>query len=189
MQKPEFQQMRTFIGICHSIRTTHPARFARLREMFERHPTAGVDIIDLRAQRNPVWGGIDYAAVYPKGESVISANECFYKVPNKNAHDMRKVKRAARGTIRDQVDAFRTSTPCGCGSSLKLQVDHVRHFDDLITTFLAGRVPTEFAYTDGREPIFMEPLGSEWSDFHRNNATLRMLCQVCNGARPKWIPT
>ncbi len=188
MLKPEFQRLRAEIGVCNSINTTHPTQFARLREMFSRHPTAGFDIIDLRAQRNPVWNCIDYVAVYPTYESVISANECFYKVQNKNAHDMRKVKRAARGMIRDQIDAFRTLTPCECGSTLKLQVDHVRHFDDLITTFLAGRIPTEFAYTHGCEPIFTEPLGSEWSDFHRSNASLRMLCAVCNAARPKWVP-
>ena len=187
MQKKEFQQTRIDIGLCNSIRSTHPDKFARLREMFGRHPTAGEGIIDLRAQRNPVWGGIDYVAVYEKCEWVISANECFYTNQSRAAHDLRKVKRAARTTIRHQVDAFRNQTPCACGSSSKLQVDHVRHFDDLITTFLNGRIPTEFEYTDGREPVFQEPLATEWNDFHRKNATLRMLCASCNVSRPKWV--
>jgi hypothetical protein len=186
MNKKDFQLMRTEIGLCQSIRDTHPSKFARLREMFSKHPSAGVGIIDLRAIRNPVWGGIDYSAVYANCESVISANECFYKNQSVNAHDMRKVKRAARTCIRDQVDAFRTHTACSCGSTLKLQVDHVRHFDDLITTFLAGGVPTKFDYTAGREPIFKEPLLSDWSEFHRVNSTFRMLCAACNNARPQW---
>ena len=99
MQKKEFQQTRIDIGFCRSIRTAHPIKFARLRDMFSRHPTAGSGIIDFRAQRNPVWGGIDYVAVYPTGEWVISANECFYKNQSRAAHDLRKVKRAARTTI------------------------------------------------------------------------------------------
>ena len=189
MQKKEFQQTRSDIGLCHSISTTHPDKFARLREMFGRHPTAGNDIIDLRAERNPTWGGIDYVAVYPTGEWVISANECFYKNPSPGAHDLRKVKRAARTTIRGQIDAYRTTTPCGCGSTIKLQVDHVRHFDDLITTFLHGRLPVEFDYTEGREPMFQEPLATEWNEFHRKHATLRMMCGACNNARPKWVRT
>ena len=188
MEKKEFQRTRSEIGLCHSIRTTHPVVFARLREMFRRHPTAGEGIIDLRAQRNPAWGGIDFVAVYGTCEWVISANECFYTNPSLAAHDLRKVKRAARTTIREQIDAFRTMTPCRCGSTVKLQVDHVRHFDDLITTFLHGRLPTEFDYTDGREPRFQEPLATEWNDFHRKHASLRMMCQACNNSRPKWMP-
>ena len=187
MEKKEFQSLRNIIGVCYSIRTTHPDKFARLREMFSRHPTAGVDIIDLRATRNPVWRGIDYVAVYPTGEWVISANECFYKRTSKAAHDIRKIKRAGRATIRDQIEAFRTATPCPCGSTFKLEVDHVRHFDDLITTFLNGRIPTEFDYTDGCEPIFQEPLASAWSEFHQTNTELRMMCKQCNEARPKWV--
>ncbi len=187
MQKKEFQQMRIDIGLCNSIRERHPVKFARLREMFSRHPISGSGIKDLRSQRNPVWGGIDYVAVYEKGEWVISANECFYSNPSKAAHDLRKIKRAARTTIRHQVDAFRNFAPCACGSSIKLQVDHVRHFDDLITTFLHGRLPTDFDYTEGREPVFQEPLATEWNDFHREKATLRMLCAACNVSRPKWV--
>ena len=186
MLKPEFQTTRARIGLCSSIRDTHPDDFARLRELFSKHPTAGEGIIDLRACRNPVWQGIDYIAVYEEGEWTISANECFYKKPNKAAHDLRKMKRAARTTIRGQVDAFRNTTPCECGSTLKLQVDHVRHFDDLITTFLHGRLPLEFDDTEGREPVFQEPLATEWNDFHRENGTLRMMCAACNVARPKW---
>lgn len=179
--------MRNIIGVCHSISTVHPVKFARLREMFSRHPTAGEDIIDLRAVRNTVWHGIDYVAVYPTGEWIISANECFFKRLTRTAHDIRKVKRAARSTIRDQIEAFRNPTPCQCGSSFKLQVDHIRHFDDLITTFLDGNTPTEFDYTDGSEPIFQEPLRSEWSEFHRANATFRMMCATCNNGRPRWV--
>lgn len=186
MEKKEFQSMRNIIGVCNSIRTHHPDKYARLREMFERHPTAGVDIIDLRATRNPVWHGIDYVAVYPTGEWVISANECFYKRTTRVAHDARKIKRAARATIRDQIEAYRNATPCLCGSRIKLEVDHVRHFDDLITTFLNGRIPTEFDYTDGCEPIFQEPLATEWRIFHETHAELRMLCKNCNAARPRW---
>jgi hypothetical protein len=186
MDKKEFQALRTVIGVCRSIRTAYPDKYARLREMFERHPTAGIDIIDLRAARNPVWGGIDYVAVYPTGEWVISANECFYKNSSKPAHDNRKIKRAARAAVRDQIEAFRNSKPCLCGSRVKMEVDHVRHFDDLITTFLDGRVPTEFDYTDGCEPIFREPIATEWRDFHQANAELRMLCKKCNAMRPRW---
>ena len=54
--------------------------------MFSKHPTAGEGILDLRAQRNLAWGGIDYVAVYDSCEWVISANECFYKNPSKEAH-------------------------------------------------------------------------------------------------------
>jgi hypothetical protein len=187
MQKKEFQQTRIDIGICQSIRTIHADKFARLREMFSRHPTVGEGIIDLRAQRNPVWGGIDYVAVYESCESVISANDCFYVKLNRGAHDLRKVKRAARSTIRSQIDSFRNNTPCQCGSTYKLQVDHIRHFDDLITTFLNSRLPTEFDYTEGSEPVFQEPLATEWNDYHRSNATLRMMCAKCNVSRPKWV--
>ena len=123
MLKPEFQTTRNRIGLCESIRDEHPVEFARLREMFARHPTAGEGIIDLRALRNPIWGGIDYIAVYPTGEWTISANECFYKNPSKESHDLRKVKRAARATIRGQIEAYRNPTACGCGSTIKLQVD------------------------------------------------------------------
>ena len=122
MDKKEFQQTRIDIGLCSSIRTAHPIVFARLREMFSRHPSAGTGIVDLRAQRNPAWGGIDYIAVYDSGEWVISANECFYKNPSNEAHALRKIKRAARTTIRDQIEAFRTTTPCECGSSIKLRL-------------------------------------------------------------------
>jgi len=187
MLRPEFQTTRNRIGLCESIRDEHPVEFARLREMFARHPTAGEGIVDLRAQRNLAWGGIDYVAVYDSSEWVISANECFYKNPSKEAHALRKMKRAARTTIRDQIEAYRTTTPCECGSSVKLQVDHVRHFDDLITTFLHGRLPLDFDYTEGREPVFQEPLATEWNDFHHSNATLRMMCASCNVARPKWV--
>jgi hypothetical protein len=187
MKKSEFQALRIEIGCCERISTQHPEAYARLIEMFKKHPTAGDDILELHARRNPIWRGIDYYAEYADDVVyTISANECFFKTNSPEAHAIRKMKKAARSTIRDQIEAVRTTTPCTCGSSLNLQVDHVRHFDDLLMTFLNGRVPLVFEYTAGCEAVFMEPLRSEWRDFHQRNAELRMLCQKCNSSRPKW---
>ena len=110
MEKLEFQTLRAQIGTCENLATHHPQEYARLRELFRRHPTAGEGIVDLHARRNPVWGGIDYYAVYDHAEFTISANACFYKNPSKEAHQRRKMKMAARTTIRGQIEAFRTAT-------------------------------------------------------------------------------
>ena len=186
MNKSEFQALRAELGICENISIRHPEAYAKLIELFSHNPKAGEGILELHALRNPKYGGIDYHAVYATGEYTISVKECFIKNNTVEAQALRKVNPAARTTIRAQIEAARTRTPCPCGSTLKLEVDHVRHFDDLLTTFLNGRVPLEFEYTAGCEAMFLEPLASEWREFHQTHAELRMLCKQCNLKRPRW---
>lgn len=103
-----------------------------------------------------------------------------------------KLIKALRDTVEYQIQEFREKVPqfCEeCGSTEKLQVDHIIMFKDLIKVFNRNReLPTEFNELGRHQLIFKEEdkqYENDWIQYHKDEATLRILCQKHNLARNK----
>ena len=97
------------------------------------------------------------------------------------------LNRLLRTSIMSQIQEFRKSVKnqiCElCNSIENLQVDHINLFSDLVKEFNSTRnIPTEFIGC-GEILSFIDKdisYKNEWIEFHKKNATFRILCQNCN---------
>jgi hypothetical protein len=101
-----------------------------------------------------------------------------------------KLMKAMRYSVESQINEFRQKVPkfCEeCGNTENLQVDHIIMFKDLIKEFNHNREPpTEFNELGRHELIFKEQdkqYENDWIQYHKDEATLRILCQKHNLAR------
>lgn len=96
--------------------------------------------------------------------------------------------KAFRSTIQDQIDAFRSSHCEQCWRR-GTDVDHVIPFKTLVEAFKQtaldywGSAATQrySVYKQGTEYFFVDPATAQaWWEYHKNNASLQMLCKVCH---------
>lgn len=106
------------------------------------------------------------------------------------------VARAARLTVHDQIEAFRSTAPAGdcelCREPMGglLHVDHIVPFDELLDDWVQSVGTYESVAQNASNPPDCDPqLGTDavpsWSAWHRERARLRMTHKSCNLRRPR----
>jgi len=105
---------------------------------------------------------------------------------------------AMRSAVYDQTAALKNRAMYVCelcglqdADPAKFHVDHIKLFSQLKAEFMdmwsASRIPTKFNYESG--PIYFKEVDAgfraAWQQYHRDYATLRILCVRCNLKRSK----
>ena len=188
------------IGLCENLLSKNPAAFQFFKDLFNRHPEKerkGVPLlIDIHIRKfpktNPRKTLLEIAdhqfwiAKSDGTEESISWNTCAKGEGNPVG---KKLNWAMRQAVEPQIREFKTArrgSPCEfCGSHEKPTADHIKKFKDLKDEFLALRPdhPTEFAKNEFAQEIFRaedEEFVRSWQEYHKVNATLRILCEPCN---------
>lgn len=171
----------------------HPFLF----ELIKRHPDADLkpirSISFFKAYPNPITGDISSPHVVfvnqDGSEEAFSWNSC---VTGKD-HGGSKILAAMRSSIASQVLEFKFSEKkvCNiCGSTGKLEVDHLDSFSHLAEYFLYSRkdIPTEFIKGEDSRLWFKDSdsaFEKDWVEFHIKNATLQLLCKTCHKRKTK----
>lgn len=115
--------------------------------------------------------------------------------PSGNLTDNEIVSKAARNEVTVQIREFRTQTlvpsTCElCGGPItpctETEVDHIVFFKHILETFLALH---GYNYKTLKIKVannyFTEPeLANHWREYHKENATLRIVHASCNAKRP-----
>ncbi|MGG6270248.1 DCL family protein [Leptolyngbya sp. AN03gr2] len=102
---------------------------------------------------------------------------------------------AYRCEIQAQIDKQkgRGKDVCACcGSTEKIQIDHVKDFIVIVNDFelFQGIQEQVIAMTDhpsivGEKRFTDRDFAEQWQEFHRANATYQKLCGYCNRKKPK----
>ena len=119
---------------------------------------------------------------------------CFGTGVLADENKMYKVKEAARKAVEDQKKEFRSSVKDECQKcgkkayGLELQVDHVINFMDIFNNFIK-----KYGYEDNflieniNKDLYVtwwyftnEELKEKWRKYHKENATLQLLCVPCH---------
>jgi len=191
------------MGITSSIRETSPTEYEFFHELIKRHYsykekwTHGSDLAIRRDVMNPQTFALDI--VNSDGTIMeISWRKC---VTGKSESQSDLFHAALRSSVADQIAAFREQSShvetCGiCDKRMDPHdnhVDHILHFATLVANVMALHeditIPTEYE----KEPLtyrtrFKEedlPVAQLFSAYHREHATLRMVCSACNMKREK----
>lgn len=195
------QQLKYFrkkindIGLCNSLKHSYIDAYEELIELFQNHPEYPEKINNV----------VDIAIVYNKLNNSyfelqlikndgttddISYIKCIQK-PSKDSN----LKSAMRYAIVDQILEFKNNCDelvCEiCKSDYIIQIDHVILFKQLYYDFLSQNtlpIPTTFDNTYYHSAMFKEcdkEFENSWSDYHKNHALLRCLCNKCNQNRNK----
>ena len=93
-----------------------------------------------------------------------------------------------RNVINDQIIEYRTAQNklvCEfCQSTDNPHVDHIIHFEKLMKDFIKeNKAPETFLHECNKKIRFRqedEAFKTKWQQYHRENATLRILCAKCN---------
>jgi len=186
------------VGICNSVKQTHPDVYIFFVSLFQRHPEKErkeVSLItDISIRRFPkanphhplAVSDHQFFIIKNNGtEDSISWNTC---VRGKINPVEKRLNWAMRLAIKEQIRDFKSKTPnpCEfCKTTVNLTVDHIIKFkqlkDDFIT--LNPAYPTEFSKNELSQEVFREEdkcYSDLWQKYHYDNATLRILCKVCN---------
>ena len=181
MKKEEWQALRLALGPGLVLGDA----FVAICKQLERHPYYD-DVFHPITQLELKKGKFKCLDLDANGR-MVSMNETFLgdKTRTKAHCEERRFKEACRSTVQYQVDKYRNTTPCPCGSIEKLEVDHIIHFETLIAGHFIERPDTNAYGKDGVKTIFVGQVAENWRNYHQTNATLRMLCKTCNCKRAK----
>lgn len=188
------------IGLCKSLKTLNEPFYHFVCELFKRHPRYEEKcngMIDLEIILN-TNGSYEFMILKKNntGNIDISWPKC---VTAKEKTNKDLLLSALRSSIEDQTSEFRNKSrtiTCELCNNLfdeETHVDHIRDFSHLVNDFLSTcsiERPTSFEdMTDGtnRKTFKQEnnDFRQQWEKFHRDNASLRLICKSCNLKRPK----
>lgn len=181
------------IGLCDSIKDNYKDFYDLLLDLFKKHPdypckTEGM--IDVKIIRNKIQK--QYYEL-----NMIKEDNTIEDISWRCCLEARKSKIAAayRSSVVDQILHFRKQSEdicekCGIDNG-KFHVDHIYHFYKLVNDYektITTSKPTKFdTLEDNRARFSTEDRDYElaWQLYHKENATLRMLCEQCNLRRSK----
>ena len=191
------------IDICDSVKVKYPEYYNILCELFKFHidyinKTDGM--IDIKIQNNAMNSGLETIIIKesPKNNIDISWNSCAHL---RFKNEINHLNDSLRSRISDQIIHFRcnNSNKCvKCGEvKSDMHVDHIIQFEELKGKFLKIcfedniSIPKQFSeLTDGTNRSCFRPEDSEfsnkWYEYHKEHATLRILCKNCNLTRRKY---
>ena len=183
--KQKIKSLIAEIGLTPSLKGT--PHFDFFQQVIARHPEQWGKADDIGIRQNPVFYSTEVFGVWGGKTYPVSMDKCInMKLPSTRA----EMYEAMRNTINDQILAYRATCDvieCAfCQSTVRVEVDHIILFSDLVKQFLNDRtdLPKSFGRNNG-SAVILKP-GSfcdEWQAFHQDHATLRLLCRECNGAR------
>jgi hypothetical protein len=182
---------------CSSLKNIHPDAFLFFKQLLQRHPykeTKGVSkIIDIEIKKyaltRKVIGYSDFQIVMKLNDNT-SDSISWVKSCNKQDNPVgQKLRWAMRLAIRPQILEFKTQnkkTSCElCNTTKELSVDHIIKFRTLCTDFvdMHQEYPNLFDRNKFAQEVFRKcdaVYEQKWLDYHKTNATLRILCVTCN---------
>ena len=183
------------IGLCSSIKKSHPEEWDFFIYLFERHsnyPEKFDGLKDISIRYNPVFKNqLETIIIKDNGDEddVSVLNKCITGKPKDN------LTIAMRNSILPQILEFRNNNSliCElCRSVKNIEVDHFEpQFIELKTAFLNnwnGTPPIYFKQNKCHSKIFInDDISFEkgWNEYHKKNARLRILCKKCNSSRKK----
>jgi hypothetical protein len=200
--KEDITQRIKQIGITSSIRETSPAEYEFFNELTKRHAASEEkrkDMVDLSIRQDAInKKALAIDIVNSDGSRTeISWSKC---VTGKQETTHSKFHAALRYAVTDQIAAFREANHVEicelCDTSMdphgRGQVDHILHFEILVDNFMALQefmMPTEYE----KEPVtyltrFKEEdqnIARRFAEYHKEHATLRIICAQCNLKREK----
>lgn len=187
------------IGLSDGLRGSNPEVYAFFVSLFQRHPEKEKKevslITDINIRRFP--------KANPKGPLCVSDHQ-FFIIKSDGTEDSiswnscvtgainpveKRLNWAMRNAIVKQIIEFKMANkkkPCEfCGTYSNPTADHIVKFMKLKDDFLLLNplYPTEFSKNVLAQEVFREEdiaFTQSWYDYHRENATLRILCKECN---------
>jgi hypothetical protein len=191
--KAYFRKIMDEIGFCESIKTHFPLYYDEICELFKRHPenkSKMFGMVDIKLQNHLQFNNRCFFILYENGKlDNISYNLCISGKPKNN------LKMVMRSSIKPQIDDFRINNKLVCEfceSKKEPQIDHIIHFEKIYQDFLkvnVEQVPTAFIKNLYYVNSFRDedkPFETAWVKYHKENATLRVLCRNCNIKREKY---
>jgi hypothetical protein len=185
------------IGVCHSLTKEHP-HWDLFMYLFSRHseyPEKCNGLVDVKIQYNPTFKNqLEVIIIKENGEEddISVFDNCIRGKPKDN------LSIAMRNAILSQTLEFRRNSELVCNiekckSTKKLVVDHYEpQFIELLSTFKKdvwkGPLPCSFNENRSHSKVFKETdsaFEEEWYNYHKQHATLRILCEKCNSEREK----
>jgi hypothetical protein len=189
------------IGLCESIKTSHPDKYRVLSFLISKHPKRKAEgHVDLSIRL--AYGGTNTLFfILPDGSSdSISWNKC---ITGKNETHAETLIEVMRNEIYFQTHDFKVAclssgdVTCGmCGvictdeggtKSNTIHVDHhIVPFCDLVLVFLkqnSGSIPSVFDKRLNQYKCFRRLDGQfkmQWLEFHKMHAQFQILCCTCN---------
>jgi len=191
----------TAIGVTPSIRETSPAEYEFFHELVKRHAAHEEklkDLSDIAIRQDAIKKkALAIDIVNTDGtRTEISWRNC---VTGKSEPLRSKFHSALRYAVEDQIAAFREQSKVEicelCDKPMDphdTHVDHILHFETLADNFTALQaitMPTAYE----KEPVtyltrFKEEdqnISQRFAEYHREHATLRLICEPCNLKREK----
>lgn len=188
------------IGLCDSVKGKDPMLFDQLHAVLQQHPDSEEKLsgmTDIRVVSNKFKNGKEVYIVKANGDMVdMSWRLCASGKPKTLKAELLS---ALRYSIEDQIQEFKGGvcidrcTACNrltCGSH---HIDHVTHFAKLVQDFHGStelRRPTTFIDAEdgsNRRDFRLDDkeYADAWKAYHKQHATLRVLCKSCNLTREK----
>lgn len=186
-------------GLTPSLKTTHPKVYTFFESLFQRHPDKVRKevsfLTDISIRKFPTTKYKKNLDVRDHQFFIIKNNGTEDSISWNSCVDMsviafeKRINWAMRYSIKEQIIEFKNSNknkPCEfCGTYSDITADHIIKFKKLKDDFLSEnpKHPTEFSKNKFSSDIFREEdieFEKLWQEYHRKNATLRILCSSCN---------
>ena len=207
--KTKNEAMKCFGTILSSSRigaSCPPSFMPDMMELIRRHPNAeqkiGSGIEKFEVRENPVFKNQKtfYLVRNDGSETDFSFRMC---ISGKSPTTWANFCVAARNSISSQIIIFKTAAFLGVDAAKcqitgedvewnSCHVDHVTPFSDLLQMFIEQKsIDTSIEHTKGGEDgsvtrIFTDStLDTQWKEFHKQNAVLRLTTVHANLSRPR----
>jgi hypothetical protein len=150
--------------------------FDFLHSLYKRHPNYNANIEYF--QLSPLqYGGEEISRVFNNKIDIFSKHSC---INEKLKSDDAKMKAMLRERIIPQLSDYDKLTFCEkCNATTDLQIDHKLPFSKILKSFPFS---IEIEYDEGQQQrVFKnEDIVNQFLEHHRQHATYRTLCRMCN---------
>jgi hypothetical protein len=186
------------IGLCDDIKNKYPEKYKIIIELLKRHPDFNnktQNMYNIKIVTDTLNKSAYKIMIINNDNTEIDISwRCA--ITGKHKNNKHELVSAMRSSIDDQILKFKKENKniCElCNNKNNLHVDHILHFDELVFNFIKitkNTIPYNFNDTNDnthRRCFLNEDIEFkiEWIDYHKKNATLRILCQNCNLSRKK----
>lgn len=198
------QEILGDMGVTKSVKNKNPHNYIFLTELFKRHPTCEEktkDMCDISICIN-LRSSVGYQLNIEKIDGTTDSISWVVCVSGKPIAEKTQFKSALRESVSDQIEDFKSSHDKSHCEMCYLRIvgvcdaDHIIYFDKLVETFMSQNPTISMPEKYGKKPrcnstMFLGKdlyIGELFSEFHRVNATLRIVCPTCNQTRDKHKP-
>ena len=186
-------------GLTSSLKQTNLDVYTFFVSLFQRHPEKDrkeVSLItDISIRRFPKskpkkqldFSDHQFFIIKSNGTvDSISWNSCVINAVNPYE---KRINWAMRHAIEDQIKEYKNTNknkPCEfCGTYYDITVDHIIKFKKLKDDFIVmnPEYPKELGKNNFAQEVFKKEdieFVKLWQEYHKENATLRILCKKCN---------